>query len=106
MKKLMIVLAFVLSGCATVQDVVTSPKTFAVCKTADIATTAVLLKSSAFAEGNGLVAATLSHGYFPLIAISYGLYKLIGYVNNPVATAAVNILTGAAVVNNSVLLLW
>ena len=105
MKKLMIVLAFVLSGCATVQDVVTSPKTFAVCKTADIATTAVLLKSSAFAEGNGLVAATLSHGYFPLIAMSYGLYKLIDYLNEPVATTAANVVTCAAVVSNSILLL-
>lgn len=105
MKKLMIILAFVLSGCATMQDVATSPKTFAVCKTADIATTAVLLKSSAFAEGNGLVASTLSHGYFPLIVISYGLYKLIDYVNDPVATATANAITCAAVVNNSALLL-
>lgn len=94
-----------MTGCATIQDVTTSPKTFAVCKTADVVTTAVALKSGMFVEGNGLVAATLSHGYFPLIVISYGLYKLVDYVNDPVATATANAITCGAVLNNSILLL-
>lgn len=105
MKTLIIILAFVLSGCATMQDIATSPKTFAVCKTADVVTTAIALKSGMFVEGNGLVAATLSHGYFPLIVISYGVYKLIDYVNDPVTTATANVITCGAVLNNSILLL-
>lgn len=105
MKKLLLIAVFMFSGCTTMQNVATSPTTFAVCKAADVTTTAIALKSGMFAEGNGIVAATLSHGYFPLILISYGLYKLIDYVNDPVATATANVITCGAVLNNSILLL-
>jgi hypothetical protein len=101
MKQTALCLAVILalSGCSTMQN----PDTFAKCKTVDIASTALLLKSGAYTESNGLVAGTLAHGYFPLIALSYAIYRGLEYMNNPAATETVNAVTCTAAVNNLLL---
>lgn len=58
----------------TLEEVATSPETFAVCKTVDIASTAYLL-GHGFTEANPLVAWSLRiGGYLPLILVSAGIY--------------------------------
>jgi hypothetical protein len=59
----------------TLEDVVTSPKTFAVCKTLDITSTAYLLEHGLATEANPLVAWSLKiGGYAPLVFVSIGIY--------------------------------
>lgn len=99
------ILGLSLAGCATLKDVATSTNTFAVCKTADVLTTATALSRPGFVESNPLIKATLAHGYFPLIALSVGLWYLLTYVDSPVATAATNTITCGAAANNAFLLL-
>lgn len=85
-----------------IEAVVTSPTTFAVCKTLDVATTAHLLATHPGAvEANPLVAGVLHAGGFPaLIAISVGLYFLVKQIESPVARGAVNVATCGAAANN------
>lgn len=87
------VLAIVfLSGCVSLSE----PSTFAACKAADIGTTAIALRSG-FVEGNPIVASSLAHGYFPLIAVSFVIYKLLEQGNNPSMTTMASAVTcGAA----------
>lgn len=91
-------------GVTTVEEVVTSPTTFAVCKAADIATTAYIIEHGIGYESNPIVAATLSHGYIPLIALSVGLWYLLKEYNNPVATAGANIVTCGVAAHNLLLI--
>lgn len=94
-----------LTGCTTLQQTATSTKTFAMCKTADVATTALALRSGGFVESNSFVAGLLGHGYIPLIGISVGIYYLLDYLNSPTVTAVANIATCGAALNNAALLL-
>ena len=62
----------------TVDEVATSPKTFAVCKAADIASTAYLLEHGLATEANPIVAWSLKiGGYAPLVFASIGIYWLM-----------------------------
>ena len=87
-----------------VTDVVTSPETFAVCKALDIGTTAYLISHGLAVEANPIVAATLAHGYFPIIAISVGIYFLLKHYNDPVATGFANVVTCGVGVHNLLLI--
>lgn len=88
----------------TVTEVVTSPTTFAVCKALDIGTTYYLISHGLAVEANPIVAATLAHGYFPLIAISVGIYFLLKHYNDPVATGIANVATCGVGVHNLLLI--
>jgi hypothetical protein len=108
MKRLALIL-FALMSLAVVEetpikDVVTSPTTFAVCKAVDIASTAYLIHNGLAIEANPIVAATLSHGYFPLIAISVGIYFLLKHYNDPIATGVANVATCGVAVHNLLLI--
>lgn len=78
------------------EDVVTSPKTFAVCKTVDIASTAYLLEHGLATEANPIVAWSLRvGGYAPLVFASIGVYWLMEHFKNePGAKTATGIVNG------------
>lgn len=84
----------------TMETVVTSPETFAVCKALDVASTAYLISHGLGVEANPIVAPLLTHGYFPLITVSVGLYYLLIWNNNPVATGAANVVTCGVAIHN------
>lgn len=91
-------------GCAAIQGVAESPETFAVCKAADVATTAVALSSGHFVEANPLAKVLLAHGYFPLIAVSVGMYLIIKHYNDSRLTMAANAVTCPIAAHNLFLL--
>lgn len=98
-----------LVGCATTQlggapEVVTSPETFAVCKAVDIASTAYLIHNGLAVEANPIVAATLSHGYLPLVVISVGIYYALKHFQDPVAIGVANFATCGVAINNLLLI--
>ena len=64
----------VVSAAPTLEEIATSPETFAVCKTVDIASTAYALRTGIGVENNSLVAPLIAHGYFPLFLFSLGIY--------------------------------
>ena len=87
------------------QEVITSPTTFAVCKTVDVASTIHLLSTGAGVEANPITAALIQAGGFPaLILVSVGLYFLVRQIENPVAIGVVNVATCGAAVNNVLLI--
>ena len=99
--------AILLLSCAvahaapTLEDIATSPETFAVCKTLDIASTAYILEHGIGYESNPLVAWSLRiGGYGPLILVSTGIYFWLKHLDNKPATAAVNLITCGVVVHN------
>ena len=106
MRRLLIkvLLVLLLSGCATVRDVATSPDTFAVCKTADVVTTIYGVHSGAFVEKNKIVAGLLHHGYLPLIALSFALWYAVDAIKDDRLTLAANAITCPLAVNNLLLL--
>lgn len=104
MKWLIILLMIGSAQANTLEDVATSPETFAVCKIADVASTAYLLERGLAVEANPVVRALLVHGYAPLIAISIGLYYFLKEVNNPVATGTANAITCGVAVHNLLLI--
>jgi hypothetical protein len=102
-------LALLISGCASipegVKDVATSPETFAVCKTADVITTAVALNSGNFVEANPLLKGLIGpHNIFPLVAISVAMYLIIKHFNEPKLTLAANAITCGVAAHNLILL--
>ena len=89
----------------TIEEVVTSPTTFAVCKTVDVVSTIHLLSIGGFAEANPIVAWSISvGGYVPLIAVSVGLWYLLKEANNPYVTGFANIVTCAVAGSNLALI--
>jgi len=106
MKRLALIIAVIMSlAVVDVEEVITSPDTFTVCKAADVATTIYLLENIAGAtEANPLMAGLISHGYLPLIAFSAAVVWLIHKVNDPVATGIANVLTCGAAINNLLLI--
>lgn len=114
MKHLVILLIFLLSGCATVgtitdaaPDVAKSPTTFLACKAADVGLTAYALHTGLFIEKNPFIAPLIGHkatatgipilghigAYMPLIAVSAGLVALVYWLHNDTATLAANAVT-------------
>ena len=89
----------------TLEEVVTSPTTFAVCKVVDVVSTIHLLSVGGFVEANPIVAWSMSvGGYVPLIAVSVGLWYLLKELNNPYATGIANIVTCGVAVHNLTLI--
>lgn len=92
-------------GTVTLEEVATSTDVFAICKAADVLTTIYALEHVAGAtEANPIIAATLQHGYLPLIAISVGIWLLLKEVNDPTATAAANAVTCGVAAHNFLLI--
>lgn len=86
------------------KEIATSPETFAVCKTVDIASTAYLL-GRGFTEANPIVAWSLKvGGYMPLILVSVGLYMWLKKLDSPQTTAAVNVVTCGVAAHNLLLI--
>lgn len=93
------------SSAQTIEEVVTSPTTFAVCKAVDVATTIHLLSLGGFAEANPIIAGSIqAAGYVPLIALSVGLYLWLDHINNPMATGAANVITCGVAAHNLLLI--
>ena len=90
----------------TIEEVATSPNTFAVCKAADVASTMYLINSGIGHEANPIMASLIggSLGWLPFIAFSYGMYRLISYVNDPIVTVAANGVTCGIALSNLVLI--
>ena len=88
----------------SLEDVVTSPDTFAVCKTVDVVSTVYLLEHGLATEGNPVVAALISHGYIPLIAVSYGLWWWMTKTDNKPTKAVVNLATCGVAAQNLLLI--
>lgn len=108
MKRLLaaIATAVLLTGCANLRQVAESPDTFAICKAADVITTAVALNSGAFHEANPLLKPFIGpHNIFPLVAFSFALWWVIQHYNEPKLTLAANVITCGVAGHNAVLLL-
>lgn len=105
MKRLLIVLLFSLSGCATVQPIAESSDTFVVCKTVDIVTTAYGIGTGMFIEKNPIVASIIGESFFPLIALSFVIWYALDKYNNPKATMVANAITCPVAAHNVFLLL-
>ena len=104
MKRLLcFLLCFSLIGCATIKPIAESPETFAVCKVADIATTAAIL-SKGGVELNPIAKGLLSHGYLPIIIISVGIYYLLKELENPNLNIAANAVTCGVSAHNALVL--
>lgn len=93
----------------TLEEVATSPNTFAACKTVDIASTAYLLEHGLATEANPLVAWSLKvGGWAPLVFASIGVYWLMEkFKDQPgakPATAVANGVTCIAATQNLLLI--
>ena len=97
-------LLVVSSASASVEEVATSPNTFAVCKAVDIASTAYLLKTGLGVESNPVVAPLIVHGYFPLVVLSVGVYWLMTKYHNATANTVVNGVTCGVAASNLLLI--
>jgi hypothetical protein len=98
-------------GCAILpqgaRETLSSPETFAVCKTADVITTAIGLGSGA-AEANPVMGWVLSHwGWIGFIGISAAFIWMAFHLRDdihPDAMLAANVITCAVAVNNVVII--
>lgn len=88
----------------TVENVVTSTDTFAVCKAADVISTIYVIEHGIGVEANPVMAGLISHGYIPFILLSAAVYWLIKEINNPIATGVSNVVTCGAAINNLLLI--
>ena len=88
----------------TLEEVATSPDTFAACKAVDIASTAYLLKTGIATESNPIVAPLITHGYFPLAALSIGVYWLMTKYHNATANTVANGVTCGVAASNLLLI--
>lgn len=115
MKVVMFVLALVFSISAMAAEeqtkvdersIITSPDTFAVCKAADVATTAVALNSGQFVEANLLLKPFIGPGHFlPLVFVSVALWYVIDHYANKETTAAANVITCGVAAQNLLLII-
>lgn len=84
----------------TLEEVATSPETFAVCKAADIGTTAYIL-SHGGVENNPIVAWSLKiGGYAPLVFVSIGIYWAMTKWGTPVTNIIANGATCGVAIHN------
>lgn len=100
----LLLLCFTLGAQAEVlEDVVTSPTTFIVCKAVDVLSTYYLLQQG-FVELNPLVSASLAHGFGPLIIASVLVWYLLKTQQDTTATTIVNLATCGAAIRNVLLI--
>jgi hypothetical protein len=107
MKRLIITLALATTtalASPSLEEVAASPETFAVCKTVDIATTAIIL-SQGGVENNSIVAWSLKSGYAPLVFISIGIYWAMVKFGNRTSNTVVNTVTCSVALHNVVQML-
>ena len=105
MKRLLcLLLSLSLIGCASIKPIAESPETFAVCKAADIATTAAIINGGGH-ELNPIAKVLLTHNYIPLIAASVLIYWALKKYNEPTATTVANAVTCGVAAHNLVILL-
>ena len=84
----------------SLEDVATSPTTFAACKAADIGTTAYIL-SHGGVENNPIVAWSLRiGGYAPLVFVSIGIYWAMTKWGTPVTNTFTNVATCGVAIHN------
>lgn len=101
MKRLLILLAILLHGCATVEKVSESTDTFAICKSADVLTTAAGLNSGKFVESNPVLKPFIGpHHIFPLIAFSLLMWTALDHFNEPKLTQGANAVTCGVAAHN------
>ena len=100
-----------IKSCAagTLEEVATSPDTFALCKTVDIASTSHLLEHGLATESNPLVAWSLKvGGWAPLVFVSISIYwameKFKDQPGAKPATAVANGVTCLAATQNLLLI--
>ena len=100
-----LLLAFTLSGCATIQSVASSKETFVACQVLDTATTYVGISKVGLMEGNPIVAALLKHGWLPFIALKAAITWIVynADFSPPVQTAA-NVVSCLPGVHNAILI--
>jgi hypothetical protein len=84
--------------------VVTSPTTFAVCKTVDVASTAYLRDKGLAVEANTIVRPLIANGYFPLIALSIVVWWLLDDLNSKPVTTVANVVTCGVAAHNLMLI--
>lgn len=99
-KILLISILFIIQGCQTVEPILQKNETFIVCKSADIITTNIALRSGKFVEANKFVLSTLNYGYIPIIFLSVGIYKWMEYEDNKQFTEVINGITCVAAGTN------
>lgn len=107
MKKILLSLLLVVSissKAVEVEDIVTSPETFAVCKIIDIASTSYLITRGLAYEANPIVAPLIVNGYFPLVLLSAGLYWVLKQKDSKPTNTVANALTCGVAVNNILLI--
>ena len=99
-----LLLVFMLSGCATIQEVASSKETFVACQVLDTATTYVGISKVGLMEGNPIVAALLKHGWLPVLAFKVALVWIVYEANfsPPVQTAA-NVVACLPGIHNAIL---
>jgi len=68
MRAIIIAIAILLSGCATLE----SKNTAVACQAADVVTTKIAITSGAGVESNPLMKGLMSHGWLPFIAFKAG----------------------------------
>jgi hypothetical protein len=83
------------------QPIIESPTTFAICKAADIATTAYILGNGGV-ELNPIVAWTLKAGYAPLIVVSLGIWLAMKHYGTPAGNTVINVATCGVAIHNLV----
>ena len=105
MKRLLcLLLSLSLIGCASIKPIAESPETFAVCKAADIATTAAIINGGGH-ELNPIAKGLIGHSYIPLILVSVAIYYALKELNEPKLNVAANAVTCGVAAHNLVILL-
>lgn len=97
MRHLILVLALLLPGCATLEKLST-PEVFTACTVADTATTLYAVHTGLAREVNPLLTGSVNaHRFLPLIAAKLAVIGLIWYVyNHYQASKEVKVVTGGA----------
>jgi hypothetical protein len=106
MKRLLLSLLFAATtalASPSLEEVAASPETFAVCKTVDIATTAIIL-SQGGVENNAFVAWSLKSGYAPLVFVSIGIYWAMVKFGNKTSNTVVNTVTCGVALHNVIIM--
>jgi hypothetical protein len=101
---LLLGVAMQVNAAPSLEEIATSTDTFAICKAADVITTAYVIEHGIGVEANPIVAPLVAHGYIPFILVSYGVYRLIKWLDNPGATLGANVITCGVAVNNLLLI--
>lgn len=104
MRIAVILLALVLTGCASLRETAESTDTFAACKALDVATTAYGVKTGLLVEKNPLVSGLIGQGVLPFAIISFAVWMLIDHINNKHLTMGLNVATCPIAAHNLLLI--